>query len=229
MTQKRSRTSSTSRSGWALALFGLVLAGALVGAVAVTPTHAAAQAQNNSTTSPASASEGGETQVIAEVDQNLIVTDTGYNASSGMFSVTLKNVAEQADSDVTVTEVISRKQASNGEQFGIKQFSVTDGETVTVKVQADRMNGVAAVMVTTQESLEDGTGAYLKEGDYQEADSRLIKGEPTGGQVRATATFVFGGTALMMFTGAWGYVAKRDEDVSDVDVDPDPWWKRWRK
>lgn len=178
---------------------------------------AAAQAGNApaaSTSTPANASAGSSSTsstIVAEVDSQIRVTDYGYNASAGVFSVRFENVGSSY-SEVTVTEAISR--GSGSRSFGIEQVRIQAGETVTVEVSARRVEGAAGVMITTQESIDNGEGTYL-----EEQTGGAWFGSASWPKVQMSALSAGGSIVVAAIIAAWYVVANRFEDVEEVDLD----------
>lgn len=169
--------------------------------------------------SSSSQSGDGNATILATVDSRLVVLSQSYDAEREIMSVTLRNDGDR-DSDVTVSEVISRSRAGSG-TFGITQTVVEPGETLTVEVSASRVRGAAAVMVLTRESVEDGSGTYLQE--RPKASGGLLSGDASGGDVRAAVIMTGTGTLVWAVVGAWALVARRNRDVIEVGVSSGSW------
>lgn len=206
----------------------LLLAGLL--AVLLAAPGAVGPTVAQDTTTAENATDGDETRdVVAQVDDSVVVTSYRYNASSETFYVTLENRGGSA-TDVTITEIINRDEAGD-RRFGVEVVSVDGGETVEAAVSASRVDGAAGVMVLTSEAVETGSGVYLQESS--QTDNRLIKGDPDGSHVRSAAASTGLGTAVLMFLGAWQYVATRNRDVQEPNLDPSITllgrFRRWRR
>lgn len=182
-------------------------------------THGFAQVEGNATTTStgSEASGGNNTKQVAErIDEDVAVVSYRYNATSETFYVTLENDGED-DSTVTITESISREDAGE-RRFGIEVVDVEVGETVEVGVSAKRVEGAAAVMILTEKAIESGSGVYLQES--KKTDTRLIKGDPTGGQVRSAALFSGFGVVLLTTLGSWQYVATKNSGSQEAALEP---------
>lgn len=194
-----------------LVLVGLVLVVAGLALATAGTSVAAAQAEENAT---ATEEEEEERTVEAEVDSRLRVLDFEYNATAETFVVRFENVGERRASTVTVTEAIGRGGGSK--TFGIERFKVRPGETVSVSVSARRVEGAAGVMITTEESIDNGEGTYL-----EEDRSTNWFGEATWSDVRAGILFTAVPLTGSVVVGAWHYLARRDEDVVDASLEGD--------
>lgn len=154
--------------------------------------------------------------VEAEVDEDLRVTQYGYDGGNATFWVTLSHVGERS-TKVTITEAISSDQSGAG-RFGIEQLRVQPGETVTVHVSINPNAETKGVMITTPKSVAQGRGTYLQLDDGSgnmfdfAADWTIVR-----------VTWIFGVAAAIgaIVGGAWWLVSSRHEDVEDVDLDPD--------
>lgn len=174
------------------------------------------QADEPNATSTADEQEG-EDEVVARVDSSIIVTDYRYNASTETFYVTLHNEGED-DVDVTITEQVERSKAG-ATTFGITVVDVDEGETVTASLSARRFDGTAGVTILTPEAVEQKTAIMLQESNQK--DGRLIKGDATGGDVRAGGFFAGVGAVVLVFLGAWQYVANENQGRQEANLDPD--------
>lgn len=174
-----------------------------------------AQQSTANTTAVSGPSNGGEgTTVVAQVDGDVRVLDYSYSESREVMSVEIENTGSTS-STVTITEAISADQTGAG-TFGIEVVEVDDGETVTVEVSVASTGGSAGVMITTETSVEQGTGTYLQ---VDLGGASLFDGSAGWGEVRAgvfsTLLFCLGVVVL----AGWHVVASRHETVQEVDVD----------
>lgn len=176
---------------------------------------AAQEGEPTATATPTPAAN--ESTVAARVDEDVYVEEFWYNASAQEFHLVLVNDGER-DSTVTITESISRKDAGE-RRFGIEVVDVDVGATVSTSVSAKRVKGAAAVMVLTEKAIDSGTGLYLQESDT--TDTRLIKGGADGAHVRAGGLGGVGAAVTITVLGAWQYVASRNDDVVDAELEPD--------
>lgn len=200
-----------SRALLALLLVALLAVPAGVGVVA-------AQEDGATTATPTSSSSANESTVVERVDEDLYVESYRYNATSQTFYVTLVNDGDRDSNGVTLTESISREDAGE-RKFGIAVVDVDAGETVTTSLSAQRVDGAAAVMILSEKAIESGEGTYLQES--RQTDNRLIKGGAEGSHVRAGGLFGFSGTLIFVVLGAWQYVASKNNDVVDAELEPE--------
>jgi len=189
-----------------VALLAVITAGAA-------PVAAQQTTANTTAVSGGSGGDGGTT-VVAQVDGDVRVLDYSYQEAAEVMSVEIENTGSTS-STVTITEAISADQTGAG-TFGIEVVSLDDGETVTVEVSVASTGGSAGVMITTEESVEQGTGTYLQ---VDLGGTSLFDGSAGWGEVRAgvftTLLFCLAVTVL----AGWHVVASRHETVQEVDVD----------
>jgi hypothetical protein len=193
------------------ALLLVVATTSVVGAVGAVPEGQVAQQANQTQTDE-------PTTVVAQVDDRLRVTDYRYDAENETFWVEVDNSHATRGSTVTVTESIGRSGSEKSRSFGIARVDVEAGEQLWLSVSARRVDGLAAVTVVTDLSLEQKRGVYLEE-DGETAG--LFDDEASGNDVRAAGGFAIGVVALGCILGAWRYLARRDEPVEAVDVGGD--------
>lgn len=189
-----------------------MVTGALLLASLVAPLAGAVAAQEQTQTP--TPEESKESTVVAEIDQFLRVLDYGYDADNETFAVTVENVDDEHISTLTATEVITGAESGSG-AFGIKQVRIRPQETLTVKVDVERRNGKAAVMLSTQESISNGRGTFLQEGDSR----GFISGNASWWDVRIGAFVGISGSLGFVLLGAWHVVSQRDRGWSEVDLD----------
>lgn len=182
-----------------------------------TPTSGTSSSSSSDASTATTETANGSDAPVAIVDENLHVVSYSYNSSAEMFHVTFQNVDDREDSKVTVTEVVDRDEKGTS-KFGIVQDEIEAGERKTIHVSASRVDGSAGVMVTSVKSVEKGEGTLIQESDDE--NIQLIKGGASGAHVRSAATFTFGGAVLFIVLGAWQFVAARNRDVQDADLDP---------
>lgn len=173
----------------------------------------------NATQTPESSSdgaEGGETTVVRDVDDSIRVTAYRYDEANQTMLVTLQNRGD-VRSTVTLTEAIEAGGDGGSSTFGIERVRVGGGERVQVAVDVRRnSNGEAGVMITTQQSIQQGQGTVLW--DVDRSGVSLLDGEPAWGTVwfGIVAGLVLVG--LIMILAAWQFVATKHDDVDDVDL-----------
>lgn len=162
---------------------------------------------------PTPTEAGNETSVVEQVDDRLRVTEFSYNAEEEVMSVTFENIHPRRSSTVTMTEVIDRGTAKSG-TFGITRFDVRPGETVTHEVSAKRVDGSAAVMITTELSVEQNTGTFLSEN--RETD--VYKGDPSWAHVNFAAVVGIILAVAIALIAIWRYYAKKDHSVAEAGL-----------
>jgi hypothetical protein len=195
-------------------LLGVVL---LVAAVAGSAAVSSVAAQSETTTAANATDDDNDSrQVVAQIDDNIVVTNYRYNASTETFYVTLQNRGDK-DVSVTISETIDREKAGS-QTVGIEVVEVGGGETVEASVDAQRVDGAAGVLILTDAAVENGNVEYLQES--QETYHRLIKGDPNGGHVRSAAGFTGFGTLLWVLLGAWQYVATANSEEVEPSLNP---------
>ena len=220
-------------------LAALVVATLLGGAVApVTAAtaqggaHGASQAGvSDATVAQASdanaANESGEespkdNEVIADVDDSMSIVSYEYQRDNETMIVELRNDGGE-DRDVTITEIVSSEDARGTKTsltFGIAIVEVEEGETLTARVDVRDRGDMAGVTVTTQESAQAGSGEALLVDLDDAGGGGLIQGPATAAQVRAGALAGGGSAMILMFLGAWQFIATKNEAVKDADLSP---------
>jgi len=206
----------------------LVLVAVAVVVAAVAPIGVVAQDGGNETTS--TTTEVEETTIVAEVDERLRVTDHWYNSTTETYHVTLENTGDRRRSAVTITEAIQAESdreagAKGSRTFGIETLRVDPDETVTVAVSVrappehadDRTVGV---MITTEESVKSGQGTYL-DTSLSDGGGSIFDGSASWGDVRSGVFFTVIATIVSTLLGGWHLLATRNEDVEEVDTEPD--------
>lgn len=191
--------------------------------------------QEDNTPTPETADEEQEKQteqeentVVEEVDEDIRVTDYGFEEGNGTgtFWVDLEHVGDTDDrSLVTITEVISADAGSSG-TFGIEQVRVRPDETLRVEIDVSPDGNQHGVMITTSKSINNGEGSFLQ---VVEDRRGIFSGAATWMIVR-----VAGGGALLgsiggVLMGAWVLVANKQEDETEADLEPDTtFWGRFK-
>ena len=203
-----SRSRSSTRIGLLSIFILLLVATGSVAALA----GGAGGSSGSPTTAPAANQSGDQTnEVVTEVDSNLRVTNYSYNEDEEIMTVVLENQGG-GSSAVTITELIS--SSSGGGSFGVEQLTVSSGETVAVDVNVRMRSGEAGVMITTQQSLANGEGAFVK---VDESIS-LITGAATWTDVRVGSIVGVGATILVTLLISWRRVRQRDQTYQQVGI-----------
>lgn len=154
-------------------------------------------------------------EIVAEVDEDIRVTDYGYDEGNSTFWVAFEHVGDRS-SRVTITEAISDDQAGAG-TFGIEQVRLQEGEQAVVHVSVNPRASTKGVMITTSKSIAKGQGTYLQ------IDESMSLFDFSASWWTARIVWLFGVTATVsaFLVGAWALVASRREDVADADLDPE--------
>lgn len=173
-----------------------------------------ALAQANATSTPTTDSET-ET-VVAQVDEDIRVTDYEYRENSSVFAVTLQNVG-RSTSGVTITEAIQSDETGAG-RFGIEQVNIHADETLTVEVSVNPEPDTHGVMITTRKSVANGEGTYLQ---VREDGASLFSGSPTWNTVRFVYLVGAGAILIALVVGVWWLVSARHDGAQEIDLDPD--------
>lgn len=159
------------------------------------------------------------TTVVGQVDENVRVLGYSYDGDRQVMSVELENIGERRSVEVTLTEKPS-ESSSGSSEFGIQRQRVRPGETVTVEVDASRdEGGEAGVMITTAASIGQGSGVYVADVKDSGPDLSLFGGAATWGDVRSAGLFGMLATAVGLLVGSWDYVARKEQDAIEVDLD----------
>jgi archaellum component FlaF (FlaF/FlaG flagellin family) len=191
------------RLGIVLILIGL--AGLVVfGGIAAGPVSAQEESENATVDEPQ--------RVVAQVDSSVRVTDYGYNESAETFSIRVENTDDERPSAVTMTEVISDRGQSSG-TFGVEQFQLAPGEEIEVEIRAALTSGSAAVMIVTQESLDDGEGSFVR---YEADRIDVLTGEPTVDHIQTAGVGGAAGVVLLLLLLAWHKIGDDDDSIEEV-------------
>lgn len=97
------------------------------------------------------------------VDSQLVLLGWQYNAETDTFTLEMEN---EGDRPATITITESTQQEAGSAQISILNERILPGET-TLTVPVTPQAGEAAVILTTSESLEQGTGTVVSTGIYQ--------------------------------------------------------------
>lgn len=181
-----------------------------------TPTREASRSSSDPQPQPRrEATPEPPNEVVAEVDEDVRVTDYGYDDGNATFWVALSHVGSRS-SRVTITEAITGDESGAG-TFGIEQVRVRPDEQLVVHVSIDPNADPKGVMITTSKSINKGQGTYLQ----LDSGGSLFDFAASWGIVRVA--WLFGVTASFgaLFGGAWWLVSSRHEDAADADLDPD--------
>lgn len=203
-------TSTSSRR--AALVIGLVALLAVVAGIAVFPAVGAAQ---NANESAAAAGQNETSTVVAEVDSSIRVTDYDYNDEREAMIIGLENVGDEPV-QLTATEVIQQREGSSG-TFGVERVTIQDGEKIEIEVSAKKVRGDAAVMLVTEESLDQGRGTFVSVSER--AGPTTVEGDPSWGTVQWAGAVGILFTGVVMLVASWASVSEEHDDVEEVDFD----------
>lgn len=195
----------------------LVLATVVLSVVGVAVVGAGGAAAQNATTNNATDTGSETSDVVAEVDDRLRITSYEYDADNETMFVTLEHTDPSGERAwVTLTESIEVEGSGSTGAFGINRVYVNAGDTVRAQVSADRnSDGAAIVLVASERSVEQGTGAFVS--DVDEPSLNLFTGAATWGLVRLSALGASGGAVLIALGITWHLIADR-RDNAEVEI-----------
>jgi len=183
--------------------------------LAVAGASGVAVAQEQPDTTTTAEANSSESDVVAEVDGQVRVAAYEYDSDREVMSVTVEHVDEAGSTaSLTFTEVIDSRDGSSG-SFGVEQLRLRPGETATVHVNAKQVDGTAAVMIVSQESLSEGRGVFVKEGKIP---SSLFDGRPTWGDVRAAAFFGIVMSIFALLIASWYQIASKETGYQEAEI-----------
>lgn len=198
----------TRQRATAVALGAVLVAVALLPVIG--PVGAATAQQANETAE----SDDGPTEIEAQVDSRLVVQSYHYNAQNATFYVTLHNRGEQI-SEPTITERVEPGTGSTTKRFAIERPRLRPGETVEISLDVNPDGSTEGVLIVTPESVDQGKGTYLE----QRTGWSLFSGTGSWSDVRAGVIATLATSLLVVLIGAWQYVATKNEDVEEANVD----------
>ncbi|ACV10985.1 conserved hypothetical protein [Halorhabdus utahensis DSM 12940] len=121
----------------------LPLLAALAAVLVLVGTAAPVAAQSNATTAP----NGTNATDVERIDSQTVLLDTGYNAQTGMASVTIRSETLQ---QITITDAGGFWQ---GGEIARRSVMVKPGETTTLKVPVTEVRGFVGVSIGTPNTL----------------------------------------------------------------------------
>lgn len=169
-----------------------------------------AQTEANAT-APSEATSDAPEGVVAQVDENLRINDYYLYEENSTFVVVLENVGDR-QSRVTVTEMIQADSSAG--TFGIQELRVSEGETIAVQVDVTIVRTGAGVMVTTQRSIAEGSGEFVRVDSSPDFFDRAAAWM----DVRAGIAAALGSIPIVAL-GVWQAVARRRIDIEPIDID----------
>ena len=158
--------------------------------------------------------EDDEDVVVATVDDQVVITGYDYDDDREVMSIELDHVEPDGDRAwVTLTEAVSPDGDGAGSgSFGISQLHVDPGEDVTAEVDVSRDDdGAAQVLVTTDRSVEAGTGTFVA--DVDETGVALFSVAATWRDVQLGVLGGSVGVVAIAVLIAWQLVAGRRDRV----------------
>jgi len=161
--------------------------------IVVVTVPGAAVAQENETTNRTPT----DPEYLERVDSDVVLLD--WTFEDGVFSVRLENRGHRPTT-VTVSEAMQLEE-------GTGQMSIQQGETTITMPVPDR-NGVAALTLTTPESLRNGTGTYISTGGGDDNPFAALGG--TSGLITGI------GVTVAVALGAASFVVWRESDGVEV-------------
>lgn len=193
----------------------LMLAVSSLGVVAVGVSAQSGASDPANSTAPGAVEE--DSTVVAQVDDQVRITAYSYDEDREVMSVTLEHTAPQGErSWATLTESVEAQEGGSTGSFGITQVRIEPGETVVAEVDAKRKSGGAAiVLVATQRSVSQGTGAFVS--DVKRPSLGLFTGSATWGLVRLGTIGGTLGVITVALLFAWHLVADT-RDRAEVEV-----------
>lgn len=195
----------------------------LLAVAAVVPTAATAHHGEAPSSSPPqlaslqqeadNSSAAEPTTVERQVDEDVRVTAYRYDLDEETMSITIENTGT-ADAYVTMTEAIGKQQARQGDgTFGIETLRLREGETVTAQISVSR-DGLRAVMVTTDRSVEQGRGTFLA----ADSGGSLYSGEPTWMDVRVAVVSMIVIVAIVLAISIWHKLSSKHKPFATIEV-----------
>lgn len=139
------------------------------------------------------------------IDSDIVLLDWEFNERTDTFKLELKHEGERP-TQLTVTESIQQEEGSA--QMSIEQERLLPGET-TVTIGVTPEAGEAAVVLTTSESVDQGTGIVVSTGIYEPGP---------WAQTTSTAGWAGGISIAFGMTILAGIKKMRDEHKQPVQV-----------
>lgn len=141
---------------------------------------------------------------VQEVDSGLRIVAWEYH--DGKFSVTFESDESKS---VTMSEWVRMEEGSG--QGAMRQHRIPEG-TSTVSIEASRVQGDAAISITTSQSVREGRYSYLSTG---QAGMSIFNGAATWGLAGVGGLSAGLGT----FWGTKRYIEKQDDDADEMRVE----------
>jgi len=200
----------TSSRGWGLlvaCVLGALLAGSLV-VLAGAPVSA--QDDPNETDN-----ESDVAGVVAQLDDDLRVVEYEYSDERERMTIEIEHVGESdRRAQVTATELVAEREGDSG-TFGVDSARIAPDETIELRLSVERVNGVAGVLLISDESIEEGTGVFVRDG---EEPTSIFEGAPTWQDVRVGAGVGILATVLGFLLVSWQVVSKQETGYQEVEL-----------
>lgn len=193
------------------ALLALLVASLVAGVLSPV---AAQNGEENATATETPALGEGSNYDVKQLDSSISIVNHRYDEGTETFYVKLKNRGDSTVS-VTVTEVLSKREASSSGRFGITRPRVEAGGTRVASISVSKKGG-AAVMLTTEESIDNREGVYIA----ADTGGSLFEGSGSWADVRVGVLASAGVLTMFLLLAAWQYVATEHDDVEDLEVAP---------
>lgn len=190
----------------ALAIVGIVLLsiGVVVDGVAADETSANDDDDENETAS----------SVVAQLDDDIRVVDYHYSDATEEMTIELEHTAESdRRAQITATEVVTHREGSAG-TFGVDTARMQPEETIELRLDVERVDGIAAVMIVSDESIEEGTGVFVR--DEEDTATSVLDGPATWNLIRLAGLSGALGAGMITVGIGWHRISKRRGEIRDA-------------
>lgn len=161
--------------------------------------------------------ESDVTGVVAQLDDDLRVVDYSYSDSAERMTIEIEHTAESdRRAQVTATELVSQRDGDSG-TFGVDTARVSPGETIEMRLSVQRIDGTAGVLIISDQSIEEGTGVFVR--DEDETAASTFDGTPTWNDVRSGVGFGITISLFVVLLAAWHVIREGERsDIEEVDI-----------
>jgi len=163
------------------------------------------QETTSGTDSPGERTRRPENRVAVQISPATHVSE--YEYRNGAFHIT---VYSALPTTLTLTESVVRREAGAG-TMNVQQVQLDRGATETT-IAAPMVENMAVVTLTTPQSINNGTGAFLQAGA---PGIRVFDGPATWSLAGLGGLGTFVGTAY----GTRRYYQKKKDEQDDLEVD----------
>lgn len=170
---------------------------------------------DNASDLPGSEIEGSDDDpesVLAQIDEDVRVTEARYDPVNETFFVTVVNKGDRR-ANLRMTEMIDVSQERE-EPIGIRKLSLRGGEEVVVQIDAIMSSGSAGIMVYTDRSVDKGSAEPIQ---YHQGFN-LVDGPASWTDVTVGVVTALGFALLGLLYGIWEIVARKNKDVTKVQI-----------